>query len=339
MMKKVLAVILTLCIVLGLCACGSEPKETTPGSANGTQAAEKLNFSGSVGVGSLGSTNYILATAFSELVSGAGINLSVQTTGGNTDSMNQCATGQMKFGFFGPDAPMAVNGEGDFTGMKDTYKDIRVIFAWPSSGIQYLALASSGFTSIADMKGKSINLGAAGSTSATYVFPNLLKVYGIDETNSDLQYLGTQAAADAVANGSLAATTCLQKEALSQMATVALTQKITVLTPQGEYLDRLLAAMPDTFKIQIDPVELYGNVSNAPGKIDTLGAYVYFGCSADVPEAVVYTLTKAIFENLEEMRKTINQAKDINFDYAMNSVLPYHDGAIKYYQEVGQWKK
>ncbi|MDC7239682.1 MAG: TAXI family TRAP transporter solute-binding subunit, partial [Spirochaetales bacterium] len=83
------------------------------------------------------------------------------------------------------------------------------------------------------------------------------------------------------------------------------------------------------------PVAEYPGASNT-GNVDTFGVKATFCTSADVPDDVVYAITKEIFENLDEF-KTLHPAFAVLTKENMLEGLsaPLHDGAMKYFQEVG----
>ena len=58
--------------------------------------------------------------------------------------------------------------------------------------------------------------------------------------------------------------------------------------------------------------------------------------SADVPDEIVYAVTKEVFENFEEFKK-LHPAYAVLTKEAMLDGLsaPIHPGAMKYYKEVG----
>lgn len=60
---------------------------------------------------------------------------------------------------------------------------------------------------------------------------------------------------------------------------------------------------------------------------------------ADMPDEVVYGVTKAILEHIDEWKDCHPQAKYYGPQYhpAHTAAEPYHPGAIKYFKEVGLW--
>ncbi len=87
---------------------------------------------------------------------------------------------------------------------------------------------------------------------------------------------------------------------------------------------------------QIAP-DAYGEnqVNQAP--VDTLSIFFGFSTSAEVPADLVYTVTKALFENLEEFHQTSEAAKNVTLEGACQGLaFPLHEGARRYYEEIGQ---
>ena len=58
--------------------------------------------------------------------------------------------------------------------------------------------------------------------------------------------------------------------------------------------------------------------------------------SKDVPEDLVYSMTKAIFENLEKLNSVHPAFGKVTKSTVLNGFgAPLHPGALKYYREIG----
>jgi TRAP transporter TAXI family solute receptor len=56
----------------------------------------------------------------------------------------------------------------------------------------------------------------------------------------------------------------------------------------------------------------------------------------DVPADTVYTMTKALFDNLDQLKAAHSAAKGISKEEAPKAVpVPLHPGAERYYREAG----
>ncbi len=70
--------------------------------------------------------------------------------------------------------------------------------------------------------------------------------------------------------------------------------------------------------------------------IPTVGSYTAIIVRKDLPEDLVYEITKVIFENKDELANTVKALKQINKqDAPRNTVYPLHKGAEKYFEEIG----
>ena len=71
--------------------------------------------------------------------------------------------------------------------------------------------------------------------------------------------------------------------------------------------------------------------------VETFGVKATFVSSAEVPDDVVYQVTKAVFENFEDFKKLHPAFADLEKEDMVTQALsaPLHAGAEKYYQEAG----
>ena len=69
----------------------------------------------------------------------------------------------------------------------------------------------------------------------------------------------------------------------------------------------------------------------------TFGVKATFVTSADVPDDVVYEVTKAVFENLDDFRSLHPAFANLDPKTMITDGLsaPLHPGAVKYYKEKG----
>lgn len=82
---------------------------------------------------------------------------------------------------------------------------------------------------------------------------------------------------------------------------------------------------------------------SAEGIIEDTPIFVYdfyMLSHAGLPEETVYTLVKAIWENLPEIQKTHGALRTWTRDRMADAdvTAPYHDGAVRFYKEAGVWK-
>jgi TRAP transporter TAXI family solute receptor len=68
------------------------------------------------------------------------------------------------------------------------------------------------------------------------------------------------------------------------------------------------------------------------------GAKTHIICREDLPDELVYRVTKALMENPKDVAAIHPAAKEVMIkNFFGNIQAPFHPGAIKYYKEIGVW--
>ena len=101
---------------------------------------------------------------------------------------------------------------------------------------------------------------------------------------------------------------------------------------EGSEAERITSAMPYLVRDDI-PAGTYPGQTVA---VPTLAVQAMFMANEDVPEEVVYQLTKTLFENLAAVAKVYPKGADIALARAAQGVtIPVHPGAARYLKEKG----
>ncbi len=87
------------------------------------------------------------------------------------------------------------------------------------------------------------------------------------------------------------------------------------------------------YRKAVIPAGMYNNDED----ITTFGVGATLVTRADVPEEVVYTLVKSVFENFDQFKKLHPAFANLKPEEMIKDGLsaPLHPGAIKYYKEKG----
>ena len=101
----------------------------------------------------------------------------------------------------------------------------------------------------------------------------------------------------------------------------------------GPAVDRLVAEKPYYARVTI-PGDLY---PNNPQDTQTYGVLATVVASAKTSPDVVYTVVKAVFDNLERFKRLHPAFKDLDEQEMIKAGLsaPLHEGAVRYYKERG----
>src|SRR5690606_39466587 len=103
---------------------------------------------------------------------------------------------------------------------------------------------------------------------------------------------------------------------------------------KGAEIDALVAKVP-YYRKAVIPAGMYNNDID----VETFGTGAVLVTSADVPEDVVYTMVKAVFENFDAFREMHTGLANLREDEMVRASLaaPLHPGAMRYYRERG-WR-
>jgi len=258
----------------------------------------------------------------------------VESTGGSVFNVNAISAGDLEFGVVQSDRQyQAFNGTADWEGKP--VKDLRAVFSIHPESVTIVANASKNIKTVADLKGKIVNIGNPGSGQRGNA-EDLFAAAGINVDN-DIKAEGMKAAESASMlqdgridaffytvghpNGSV-------KEA------VAGATKVNFVAVPADVVKKLTDKFPYYADSEI-PVDDYAGVAN-DANVPTFGVKATLCTSANVPDDVVYAITKEVFDNFDEF-KTLHPAYGTLTKESMLKGLsaPIHPGAMKYYKEAG----
>jgi len=108
-----------------------------------------------------------------------------------------------------------------------------------------------------------------------------------------------------------------------------------LVTPSPEMIDAVTAAQPAHSR-DIMPADLAGNVEKVA--IPTYKHISYVVARKDIPEDVVYTILKALYDNWDDFATSHpNTYMSVLEDQLPRLPIPAHPGLIKFLKERGLW--
>ena len=263
-----------------------------------------------------------------------GIKATVESTAGSVYNVNAVLSGDLEFGVVQSDRQyQAVHGLAEWSD-RGAQSTLRSVFSIHPEAVTLVAATKSGINRVEDLRGKRINLGNPGSGPLQNSL-DVLQAFGINVEDINAEYVKA-----------LEAPTLLQDERIdaffytvghpSGNIKEATSGRIGVrIVPiQGPGLDRLVAIKPYYAKAII-PRALYPKAENHED-IESIGVKATLVSASHVDPAVVYAITKEVFDNFEEF-KTLHPAYGALTKENMLQGLtaPIHQGALKYYRESG----
>lgn len=258
---------------------------------------------------------------------------SVQSTKASVENLNLLDSDRGEIAFtLGDSLSDAWKGDEE-AGFKKPLKKLRTVAGIYPNYIQIFALESSNIKSLADLKGKRISVGAPKSGTELNARA-VLKAAGLSYNDfAKVEYLGFGESVELMKNNQLDVT--LQSAGLGGAALrdLAVSRKVVVVPVSAEVVKKIgdPAYQPGTI-----PAKTYeGQVAEVP----TVAIQNFLVTRENLSVDTVYQMTKAIWSNLDALANAHAAAKAIKINEAVgNAPVPYHEGAIKYYKEVGVMK-
>ena len=303
----------------------------------GAQVCQAKTTFVTIGTGGITGVYYPTGGAIANMVNAKkdqyGIRATVEATGGSVFNINGVLGGDLEFGIAQSDRQFqAYNGLSEWKD-KGPQKDLRSVFSIYPEQITLLAAVDAKINTVADLKGKRVNLGDPGSGNRQNAI-DVLEAAGLNY-EKDLK-------AESIKASEAAA--LLQDEKIDAYF-------YTVGHPNGSFkeatagtrkakfvpitaMDDLLKKTPYYAKSYI-PYELYPTAENKEN-IDTIGVQATLITSAKVPDEVVYAITKEVFERLDDFKKLHPAYAIITKESMLQGLAaPIHPGAMKYFKEAG----
>ena len=236
-------------------------------------------------------------------------------------------------GLFGA---MAFEGKGSYT--TSPFKDFRSItMLWENVEHFVLLKKYAPTGNISDLKGlgKKFSIGSKGSGTEGST-RTIFSALGIDiERDFTPEYLGYTPSAQAMMDTRIAGAALSAGPpvaAVTQVYAQLGIDEVTTLSITASQLKTIRSEYPIWSAYEIPSGTYPGQVQ----PIQTIAQPNFLACRADLPEDVVYLLTKTIFENLSEIQNIHKATLAMALGKAISGLsVPLHSGAARYYSEQG----
>ncbi len=333
------AVALSAAMLLTACGGGSTTA-TTAAKADAPAATTAAAASAdavkmTMGTGGTTGTYYAFGGVIANVLNSkpeAGVNINVQSTGASKANIYLVNDGEadlaivqndvMDYAYKGTDLFAEEGAATEFATVAALYAEVCQV------------VATKDIKSIEDLKGKRVSVGDAGS-GVEFNARQILAAYDITFEDISVNNLGFGDSSDALKDGKIDAFFCTAGAPTTAIVELATTNDINLLAIDDEHAAKLAESHPfyTTYPIA------GGSYKGVDEDVQTVAIKATLIASPSLSEDVVYNLTKAIFENQEEIAGAHAKGAELSLEYAVSGIsVPFHAGAEKYFKEVGAIK-
>lgn len=343
-LNKMMMVAVVMALVAACAPIDEGGGDTTaaPGdtpSTTGTDAAPETTGGGeagttqlSIATGGTGGVYYPLGGGFATVIRESidGYDATVMETNASVDNMLLIQNGDADLALvLGDTVALAVEGEADFEGNPVSACAIGNMY---SNFTQLVTSSGTGITTVADLEGMRVSLGAPGSGTEVIAL-RILEAAGIDpDTGIERQQLAVDETTAGLRDGTIDAgfwSGGLPTGALVEYATSG----DMVLLPTAEYTEDLVSEHGPYYLAQDIAADTYENQAEAVPSVVVPNILVV---SPDMDEELQQNITAAIFDNKEQLVQVHPAAEE--FDASTAGEIEFVEvcpGAQAYYDSQG----
>lgn len=264
-----------------------------------------------------------------------GVEATVEVTAASIDNLKFLKQGTSDLAFtmadIGHDALTARDAFSTFGAVP-----LRTLAVLYSSYTHLVASDDSGITSVAQLKGHVVSIGAAGSGTTTLAL-RILQAAGLDpKRDVRAQNLGVAQSVDAMKDGKI--------DAFFWNGGLPTASVLDLVNTPGMKVhfistDDLIPRLEETYGQSLYYREI---IPKATYKMDADSPVVAVAnllvVTDAMPETLAYDITRLLFDKQKELAAIHPQARTLNLQRAVTgSPLPFHPGAIRFYRERHVW--
>ena len=198
---------------------------------------------------------------------------------------------------------------------------------------QMVALKDSGIHSIADLKGKRLVTQPKGNTGELLT-DQVLKINGLsyDSLAKANFQAGYTDAVSMMKDGHVDVFTLGTTAPASAVMDLASARDVALIPVDDKTFNAVKQMNPGHNKLIIKA----GTYPKQDKDVPVIGYSTHVVVSCDLPEDVVYKMTKVMATHVDDMAAVVKAIKGSTAkDMALDIGVPFHKGAAKYYKEVG----
>lgn len=259
-----------------------------------------------------------------------GLNITAQSTGASAENLRLINRGEAELAFVQNDVmDYAYNGTDMFEG--EILSNFSAILTLYPEVVQIAATKSSGIRSIADMKGKRVSVGDAGS-GTEFNAKQILEAYGLTFNDIRKSNLSFKESSDGLQNGTLDACFIVAGVPNAALQELSLSADMTLVPIGNTQIVEIISQYKYYTEVNI-PADTYKGVESDTRAIAVKAT---IAVNNNIPDEEVYNMIKTIFDKQSDLSLAHAKGNELNIEEAPKGIsIPFHPGAVKYYEELG----
>lgn len=308
-------------------------------TGNGTEEVSEETKYISIATSSSGGAFSIIGTAMADIINKnvSGISANIEITGGSSENIFLAQNESVELAMTASDVlSLALNGEGSFEGKQVPAGELMGVMGGHLTTLQVYVLKDSDIHSYADLEGKKIAVGPAGSVAGD-AMKTIMDAYGF-EINKDWtpEYLAHGDGAEALTDGNVDAVCIMSTVPASPVSTAAASKEIRLLDIDQEQYDKIIEECSYYIPATV-PANIYNGQDEAVER--TFGSASVMVANKNVPEDEIYEIVKALYENNDALVAAYPQCNEWSVENAargLEGLVEMHPGVQKYLEEIGK---
>ena len=289
----------------------------------------------SIATGGTGGVYYPLGGGMASVLSKyvSGMQATAEVTGGSVANLQLIGTGKPYIALTMADALQdAYRGEDKFKGKPVAVKTLMVLYP---NRMHAVTLDGSGINKIADLKGKRVSTGSAGSATEVMAF-RILEAAGLDkDKDMTRERLGAAESANALKDRKIDAFFFVAGLPTSAVTDVANTPGIKIkMIDHAELVPAMNKKYGNLYVKDVIAKDVYRGMDRDNHQATVMNLLV---APANMDDKTAHDIVKAFFDHHDELVRVHKEAENIKLENQKSeaSPIPWHPGAVKYFAEKG----
>lgn len=318
-------------VLLVLAACGDDSGDEQESSGESGDAAGGEDWIENVTLltGGEAGVYFPLGVAMADIIDSSLDNVSATgvSSGASVSNAEQLNNGEAQLALVQNDiAFYGAEGSNMFSEVLDNYSGVFTIY--PET-VQLVTLADSGIESVADLEGKRVAIGDMGSGTEANA-NQIIEAHGMTVDDIDAQYLDFADASTNLQDGNVDAAFVTAGTPTGAIQELSASADVRIVSFDEDAMDSLMEEYTYYTKQDI-PADAYDNFDSTAS---TVAVQAMLIASNDIPEDQMYEITKAIFDNLDQMANAHVRGEELSLDTAEEGMsIDLHPGVQRYYDE------